>query len=61
MSERPNKRMNLTRSAQQTDRRGPCRLSACWAGLRDTSTVGVADLRGEGMSHDHWRTLDHLQ
>ena len=23
----PNNRMNLTRSAQQTDRRGPCRLS----------------------------------
>ncbi len=25
----PNNRMNLTRSAQQTDRRVPCRLSAC--------------------------------
>ena len=25
----PNNRMNLTRSAPQTDRRGPCRLSAC--------------------------------
>jgi len=28
-----NNRMNLTRSAQQTDRRGPCRLSACYVGL----------------------------
>ena len=25
-----NKRMNLARSAPRTDRRGPCRLSACW-------------------------------
>jgi hypothetical protein len=27
-----NNRMNLTRSAPQTDRRGPCRLSACSTG-----------------------------
>ena len=29
-----NNRMNLTRSAPQTDRRGPCRLSACSTGNR---------------------------
>lgn len=29
----PNKRMNPARSAPQTEGRGPCGLSACWAGL----------------------------
>ena len=32
-----NNRMNLTRSAPQTDRRGPCRLSAC-----STLFVGIS-------------------
>jgi hypothetical protein len=38
-----NNRMNLTRSARQTDRRGPCRLSACSTGLCGKTKTADAD------------------